>query len=405
MPGALDDITVLELANWVAGPSAGALMADMGANVIKVEPLGGDGMRGKLRQPVGAPPADHPFHLDNRGKRSIAVALDDERGAALVRDLAARVDVVITNLLPRRLDRYGLGADALRAANPALVYALVTGYGSTGDDADRIAFDLTAFFGRGAIMSLIGEPGAPPPSFRAGQGDHPTGMALLISILAALRVRDRTGEGQVVETALLRTAAWTIGCDVQTALVDRTQPGKRGRAEAFGPMNTQYRCADGVWLTLSALDQNRWPAFCDGIGRPELAADERYATPVDRFKNNREIIAELDAVFGSQPADHWAPRLDAIGIIWARVAQLPDLVDDPQARAIGMFVEVDHPAGAFETLAAPFTMSASDVVVRGRAPEVGEHTAAVLAELGVDDERVSQLLAAGVLGCPDGGDL
>jgi crotonobetainyl-CoA:carnitine CoA-transferase CaiB-like acyl-CoA transferase len=230
-------------------------------------------------------------------------------------------------------------------------------------------------------------------------------MALLISILAALRVRDRTGEGQVVETALLRTAAWTIGCDVQTALVDRTQPGKRGRAEAFGPMNTQYQCADGVWLTLSALDQHRWPAFCEAIGRPELAADERYATPVDRFKNNREIIAELDAVFGSQPADHWAPRLDAIGIIWARVAQLPDLVDDPQARAIGMFVEVDHPTGAFETLAAPFTMSASDVAVRGRAPDVGEHTVEVLAELGVDDERVSDLLAAGVVGCPNGGDL
>src|SRR6187401_3120726 len=132
MAGALVDLTVLELANWVAGPSAGALMADMGANVIKVEPLGDDGMRRKLRQPVDAPPADHPFHLDNRGKRSIAVALDDERGAALVRELAQQADVVITNLLPGRADRYGLGPDALRADNPRLIYALITGYGSTG---------------------------------------------------------------------------------------------------------------------------------------------------------------------------------------------------------------------------------------------------------------------------------
>lgn len=398
MPGALDDVTVLEIANWVAGPSCGALMADMGADVVKVEPLGGDGMRNKLRQPVGAPPADHPFHLDNRGKRSIAVALDDPRGAALVRELAGTVDVVVTNLLPGRLDRYGLGPDALRGANPRLVYALVTGYGSTGDDADRVAFDLTAFFGRGAIMSLIGEPGAPPPAFRPGQGDHPTGLALLVGVLAALRVRDRTGEGQVVETALLRTAAWTIGLDVQAALIDGVQPNKRGRAEAFGPMNTQYQCGDGTWINLSAQDQSKWPAFCRAIDRPDLAADERYTTPMDRFTNNITVIADLDAHFGSEPASHWGPRLDRTGIIWARVAELPDLVADPQARAIGMFAEVEHPTGSFETLTAPFTMSESDVRVRGRAPEIGEQTGEVLRGMGIDDARVAELAAAGVLG-------
>src|SRR5688572_6600006 len=194
MPGPLDDIAVLEIANWVAGPSCGALMADMGADVVKVEPLAGDGMRGKLRQPSvpeGAPSTDFPFHLDNRGKRSVAVALDDERGAALVRELAGKVDVVLTNLLPGRLARYGLGPESLRERNPRLIYGLVTGYGTEGPDADRVAFDLTAFFGRGAIMSLIGEPDAPPPAFRPGQGDHPTGLALLSAVLAALRVRDR----------------------------------------------------------------------------------------------------------------------------------------------------------------------------------------------------------------------
>lgn len=398
MAAPLDDITVLEIANWVAGPSAGALLADMGADVVKVEPLQGDSMRGKLRQPSDGPPADHPFQLDNRGKRSIAVALDDERGAFLVRELAGKVDVVVTNLLPSRLARYGLGPDELRNANPALIYAHVTSYGSTGDDADRGGFDLTAFFGRGAIMSLVGEPDSPPPGFRPGQGDHPTGLALLVAILAALRVRDRTGEGQVVETALLRTAAWTIGLDVQTALIDRTQPTKRGRAEAISPMNTQYRCGDGRWITLSAQDQGRWPAFCQAIGRPELADDERFATPVGRFRNNTTIIAELDSWFGARPLAHWAPRLDASGVIWAGVADLPDLVDDPQARAIGMFTEVDHPTGAFETLAPPFTMSASDVRVRGRAPEIGEHTGEVLRGFGIDDDRVCELRAGGVLG-------
>jgi crotonobetainyl-CoA:carnitine CoA-transferase CaiB-like acyl-CoA transferase len=396
--GPLDDITVLEIANWVAGPSAAALMADMGADVIKVEPLQGDAMRGKLRQAVGAPAIDHPFHLDNRGKRSIAVALDDPRGAELVRELASNADVVVTNLLPRRLARYGLEPDTLRAANPRLVYALVTGFGSSGDDADRIAFDVTAFFGRGGVSSLLGEPDAPPPSSRPGQGDHPTGLALLVAILAALRERDRTGEGQVVESALLRSAAWTIGIDVQTALVDRTQPSKRGRADAFGPMNTLYRCGDGTWIILSAQDQSKWSGLCDAIGRPELADDERFATPLARFQNNRVIIAELDELFASASVDHWGPILDTTGIIWAPVAELPDLVDDPQARAIGMFAEVDHPTGPFETLTAPFTMSASEVRVRGRAPDVGEHTVDVLRDAGVAADRIEQLRADGVLG-------
>ena len=401
MNGALDDITVLELANWVAGPSCTALMADMGANVIKVEPLGGDGMRGKLRQPTkpeGEPKTDYPFQLSNRGKRGIAVDLGDPRGSEVVRELAGRADVLVTNLLPGRLARFGLGADDLRAAHPSLIYALVTGYGTVGDDADRVAFDLTAFFARGAIMGLIGEPDAPPPAFRPGQGDHPTGLALLSAVLAALRIRDRTGEGQVVETALLRTAAWSIGCDMATALVDRHQPSKRGRMQAVSPMNTQYRCGDGVWVNLSASDQRFWGRFCEAIERPELGADPRYATPVDRFRNAAEIIGRLDEVFAERPFAEWAPRLDRSGVVWAKVAQLPDLVDDPAARAMGMYSGVDHPvAGRFETLAAPFTLRANPPAVRGPAPEVGQHTSEVLAEAGFAEERIASLAEAGVI--------
>ncbi|QGG96859.1 CaiB/BaiF CoA transferase family protein [Actinomarinicola tropica] len=401
MAGALDDISVLEIANWVAGPSAGAIMADMGADVIKVEPLAGDSMRGLLRQPElpeGAPRTDVPFHLDNRGKRSLAVDLGDPRGGELVRDLARTADVVITNLLPRRLERYGLGAEQLREVNPRLVYALVTGYGSTGEDADRIAFDLTAFFGRGAVMSLIGEPGEPPPAFRPGQGDHPTGLALLSGILAALRVRDRTGEGQVVETALMRTAAWTIGCDVAVALVDGQQPNKRARDDAFSPMNTRFRCADG-WINLSTFNQGLWSRFCDAVERPELADDERFATPQARFRNNRELIHLLDEVFVTRTVAEWTAPLDSTGIIWGPVAELPDLVADPQAEEMGMWVEVEHPeAGRFRTMAAPFTLSDTPLEVRGVGPEIGEHTQQVLAERGIDADRVAALRDAGVLG-------
>jgi crotonobetainyl-CoA:carnitine CoA-transferase CaiB-like acyl-CoA transferase len=402
MTGALDDICVLELANWVAGPSAGAIFADMGANVIKVEPLTGDSMRNRLRQPTlpeDAPRTDFPFHLDNRGKRSIAVDLTDPRGGELVRELATRADVVITNLLPGRLERFGLGPDQLMALNPALIYALVTGYGSNGSDADKIGFDLTAFFGRGGIMSLIGEPGDPPHAFRPGQGDHVTGLALATGILSALRVRDRTGRGQLVETALMRAAAWTIGCDVSVALVDGLHPNRRARNQAISPLMTRFRCADGTWVNLAAFDPNLWGRFCEAIGRPDLAVDERFATPVDRFENNEELIGLLDDEFAARPFDEWAPMLDASGVIWAKVADMTDLVNDPQAGEMGMFTEIDHPvAGPFRTMTTPFSLSDTPPRVRGPAPEVGDHTAEVLAELGIDPDRIAALAADGILG-------
>ena len=407
---ALSDIRVLEIANWVAGPSAGAVLADLGAEVIKVEPLVGDSMRGKLRQPskragVRAEllAADVPFHLDNRGKRSIAVDLGDPRGADLVRRLARRADVVLTNLLPGRLARYGLGPEQLRAVDPRLVYAIVTAHGTAGDDADRTGFDLTTFFGRGAVGSLIGEPGEPPPAFRPGQGDHPTGLALLAGILAALRVRDRTGEGQVVETSLLRVAAWTIGCDVSVALVDRTQPRKRPRDEPVSPLNTRYRCGDDVWITLSAQDQRVWPAFCRAIGRPELAKDGRLATVADRFGHASELVGVLDEVFASRTSTEWVGPLDECGIVWAATVGLPQLVDDPQARANAMFVEIeDGRAGRFETLAAPFQLSGTPPAVSGPAPALGADTRSVLRSLGVAEEVVEELVAADVVG--DGAD-
>jgi crotonobetainyl-CoA:carnitine CoA-transferase CaiB-like acyl-CoA transferase len=402
MMGALDDITVLELANWVAGPSAGAIFADMGADVIKVEPLSGDSMRNRLRQPTlpdDAPRTDFPFHLDNRGKRSIAVDLTDPRGGELVRDLVDRADVLVTNLLPGRLDRFGLGSDQLLARKPSLIYALVTGFGSRGDDADKIGFDLTAFFARGGVMSLIGEPGDPPHAFRPGQGDHVTGLALATAVLSALRVRDRTGRGQLVETALMRTAAWTIACDVSVALVDGLHPNRRARNQAISPLMTRFRCADGVWVNLAAFDPNLFDRFCAAIGRPDLAADERFATPMDRFQNNELLIGLLDEEFAGHPYEHWAPRLDASGVIWAKVSDMGDLVADPQAEEMGMWAELDHPvAGRFRTMTAPFSLSDTPLQVRGPGPEVGEHTAEVLRELGVDDARIRELAEAGVLG-------
>jgi crotonobetainyl-CoA:carnitine CoA-transferase CaiB-like acyl-CoA transferase len=405
--GPLDDIKVVEIANWIAGPSATALMADMGASVVKVEPPSGDSMRNKLRQPrfaEGYPGTDVVFQLDNRGKRSIAIDLGEERGRDIVRELADRADVLVTNLTRSRLERFGLGPAALHDRNPRLVYALVTGQGSSGADADQLAFDVTAFFGRGGVTALLGEPDGPPVAPRTGQGDHPTGLALLVAILGALRVRDRTGEGQLVETALMRVGAWTVACDLAAALIDHRQPSKRRRQHPISPMNTTYRCADGAWLVLSSHNQASWPGFCEALGRPELPTDPRFDTAPNRFANAQELVGIFDELFGSQPYEHWVPRLQRTTVIWAKAAELPELIDDPQARQMEMFAPLEHPAiGPFETVAAPFSFERSDVRVRGTAPDVGEHTREVLGELGRAAEEVDALVAQGVVADRPGG--
>jgi crotonobetainyl-CoA:carnitine CoA-transferase CaiB-like acyl-CoA transferase len=402
MTGPLEDINVVEVANWIAGPSATAFMADMGASVIKVEPPGGDSMRNKLRQPRypdGYLGTDVVFQLDNRGKRSIAVDLTQEAGQGIVRDLIDRADVVVTNLTRSRLERYRLGPAELRLRNPGLIYGIVTGQGSTGEDADQLAFDVTAFFGRGGVTALLGEPDGVPVAPRAGQGDHPTGLALLVAILAALRVRDRTGEGQVVETSLMRVGAWTVGADLAATLVDGRQPNRRSRRQPISPMNTTYRCADGVWIVLSSHDQSTWAGFCEALGVPELAIDSRFDTREGRFRHAEELVGIFEERFASEPFEHWVPRLKQTALVWAKIAELPEVAHDRQARAMGMFTELDHPAlGTFETLAAPFAFERSDLFVRGPGPEIGQHTEEILAELDRSPEAIAALADAGAIG-------
>ncbi len=404
MSGPLDDLSVVEIANWIAAPSATALMADMGASVIKIEPPSGDSMRNKLRQPrfpEGVKGTDMVFQMDNRGKRSLAIDLNHERGREIVAQLVDRADVLVTNLTRGRLERYGLGPEALHRRNPGLVFALATGQGSRGEEADNLAFDVTAFFGRGGVTGLLGEPDGPPVAPRPGAGDHATSLALLVAILGALRERDRTGEGQVVETALMRVGTWTVGCDMVTTLIDGRQPTRRSRTRPFSPMNTMYRCADGAWLVLSSHNQATWPEFCKAAERPELVSDPRADSAANRFANAEELVAIFDEAFGSQPFDYWVPRLKETSLIWSKMAELPDVIRDPQAREMGMFVELEHPdVGRFETLAAPFSFERSEVRARGRAPEVGEHTVEVLDELGMGEDAIRALLEAGVIKAP-----
>jgi crotonobetainyl-CoA:carnitine CoA-transferase CaiB-like acyl-CoA transferase len=344
--------------------------------------------------------ANYAFQLDNRGKRSITVALDQPGGPALVRRLAARADVFLTNLIQQRRLRYELTWEQVRAASPRVVYASFSGYGTRGPDENRPGFDYAAFWARSGLMGVLGEPPSPPPLCRGGQGDHTTALNLLAAVLAALRLRDQTGEAQHVEVTLQGTGMWTLAGDLQAALVAREQPARHVRTQPANPIWNSYPTADGGWilLVMPQPDPVYWPRFCEMIGRPEWAADPRYRTLHDRRRHSEELTREIEARFAAHDLAHWAPLLDRFGLIWAPVAKLTDVIDDPQAREMGWFTTLEHPTlGRFETLDTPFKLYGAEVGARGPAPEAGAHTFDVLAELGVDDEELAQLAADGVI--------
>jgi len=403
MTAPLEGIRVVEVANWLAAPSAAALMADLGADVIKVEPPGGDVFRGfVLRALVDFDfKTNYAFELDNRGKRSITVALDKPGGPELVLKLVRTADVFITNLIQERRERYGLTEEAVRAVKPDIIYCSFSGYGTKGPDAWRPGFDYAAFWARTGIMGLLGEPPSPPPLCRGGQGDHTTCLNILAAVLAALIQRQKTGQGQHVEVTLQATGMWTIASDIQAALVSRKQPPRHDRTQPANPIWNSYQCADGKWvlLVMPQPDPEYWPRFCRMIGKEEWIADPRYATLLARREHSRELVAEIDRIFAEHDFAYWSRKLDEFGLIWAPVATLPEVIEDEQARAMGWFATIeDERFGSYETLSTPFKLYGADVGPRGRAPNPGEHTFEILAELGIEGEELDRLATEGVIG-------
>ncbi|MFN0027578.1 MAG: CaiB/BaiF CoA transferase family protein [Acidimicrobiales bacterium] len=390
----LSGVRVIEVANMIAGPSAGALMADLGADVIKVEPPTGDILRGAHRVfGPGAGPGPHPdpyFTVDNRGKRSVVADLSHPDGVALVHQLVGGAEIFLTNLTDERRARYRMMPADLEPHNPTLVYASVGGYGSEGPDAGKPGYDWTSFFARGGVSALIGEPGAPPPGFRPGQGDHTTALALLAAVLAALRQRDATGTAQEVEVALFQVAAWTLASDLSVSLVDGTQPPKPARSQWPNPLTCRYRCADDRWVALCMPGpRDYWDNVCVALDRLDWIADDRYREVGARLEHAPEVIEAIDAVLATGARHDWARRFDEAGVIWAPVQTLPELIEDPQAQAMGLFQPIDDPVNGlhFRTVAAPFHLRGVDLSVRGPAPDLGQHTEEVAAEAARSERR------------------
>jgi crotonobetainyl-CoA:carnitine CoA-transferase CaiB-like acyl-CoA transferase len=381
----LAGVRVVELGVWVAGPAAGGIMADWGADVIKVEAPAGDPMR-RMLAVTGGGGADlpsPPFDLDNRGKRSVVLDLDTDEGRDAMQRLLATADVFLTNLRPDAVDRLGLGPEGLRAAHPRLVYASVTGYGRQGPDTWRAGYDLGAFWARSGLAALTVPPDAPPPYFRGGVGDHITAITTAAGILGALFQRERTGEGQLVETSLLATGIYCLGWDLGTQLRFGKLAPSVPRTEQSNPMINSYRAADGTWFWLLGVEADRlWPKLLRAIDREAWGSDERFRTARDRRYNASELIASLDELFATETRDTWTVRFDEHDVWWAPVNTAVDVIDDPQAQAAGAFVDVAAGAGASAHRAVATPVRFSGGAVRpGVVPALGEHTDEVLREI------------------------
>ena len=399
MDGPLTGVRVLEVANFVAAPGCAALLADMGAEVIKVESPTGDPIRHLSWPDFGPDLAGHAFQVDNHGKRSVTASLDRPEGAEVVRRLAERVDILITNLTPPRAARYGLTYAVLAERNPRLIYAGLTGLGTEGAERERLGFDVTTFWARSGFLSVLANTTGEPPFPSPGTGDHVTATMMTSGILAALYERERSGRGQELRFSLLHAGMWVLGYELTMALAARKDPPAWDRATRPNPLANPYRCADGRWLILLINPPDRyWPAFCAAIGRPDLLDDPRSNSFAARQEYSREVVGILDAVFASAPRDDWGRRLDAHGLIWGPVQSRLDVLDDEQARANGAFAAIAHPnLGPVEIVAPPLQFGSGEVRVRGPAPELGQHTEEVLLELGYAWEEIAALRDAGAL--------
>jgi len=406
MSGPLEGIRVVELGAWVAGPGAGGILADWGADVVKVEPPEGDPARNFGRMLGGDLPVNPVFELDNRGKRAIALDLSSGRGVGLVQQLVAGADVFLTNLRPAAVARVGLGPDETTTRHPGLVYALITGYGLEGPDAQRGAYDIAAFWARAGIAESLRAPGGPLPFQRGGMGDHTVAMTGAAMVSAALVERGRTGRGQLVSTSLLRQGVYTIGFDVNVALMWGRTLGVGTRETMYSPVLNNYTAGDGRSFWIVGLEGDRhWPALARAVGRPEWLTDPRFGDAVSRAVNAGELIALLDEIFATRPLGEWAAAFAAEPeLFWSPVNSVDDVVADEQFHAAHSVVEVPDEQGSLPMLATPVDFGGRPPTPRWRAPSLGEHTREILSELGVDEASVASLLADGVAVADAGSD-
>ena len=399
MPGPLEGVRVVEVANWTFVPAAGAVLADLGADVIKVESPTGDPQRALTNLLNLSDDGPNPFlEVPNRGKRSFTADLSLESGRGALARVLATADVFLTsNLAPIRRKLH-IEVEDIRAVNPQIIYVRGTGWGAHGPMADVGGYDVAcgwATSGMAYKMSVGGDPLTQPPAFFDLQGANTIAGAVGM----ALFKRERTGETSVIDVSLMHVGMWALSPDITgspfsgaTGLGDRTQ--------APNPVVNTYRTSDGRWLYLVLLQAARfWAELCTLLGCPELIDDERFADDAARYTNRVACVAALDAVFGSKTLDQVHELLDGFSGVWAPVLRPSEIPVHPQVEPNGFFPVVTPQNGKpFNLVAAPMRFDDEPTVPRGAAPELGQHTEEILLETGLDWDEISQLRESGALG-------
>jgi len=399
--GPLADLRVVEVASFVAVPAAGGMLADLGAEVVKVEVPKGEIYR------LGRPafmgiasdfPESPAFQMDNRAKRSMALDLTKPAARDALLRVVEGADVLLTNLLPERRTKYGLDHEGLLERFPRLVIGAISGYGLGGPRENEPSFDYTAYWARGGLMDMMRDAGVPPSMLRPGMGDHAAASNLVAGVLAALRERDRTGRGTFVDVSLHGTALHILGNDASIALAVGEAPKRHDRKKPMNPLWNSYPVGGDVgeqdrWLMLCMIEPDRyWATFCAAIGREDLLVDERFADAWGRTANAAELVVELERTFATKPLAEWEKIMNEARLIWAPVRRVAEVAEDPTIRAHGYFHEVEHEqAGAFETVSTPIRIQGHALRPRRAAAPLGAHTREVLAEAGLSDAEIEEI--------------
>jgi crotonobetainyl-CoA:carnitine CoA-transferase CaiB-like acyl-CoA transferase len=374
----LQGLKIVEMATYIAAPAAAGIMADWGAEIIKIEPRGGDPIRQFFDNAGAKDNRGNPiFDLDNRSKRSVSIDVSTPEGQALVRRLIVGADVFITNTRPQSLLRAGLDYDSLKADFPKLIYGCVTGYGMEGAERDRPGFDMAAFWARSGMAGLTTPKGQEPMPMRTAVGDHTT--------------------GRLIETSLLRTGIYCLGSDMAIQLRYGRVASTRPREQAPSPLNSFYKTQDGRWICLLMRQSgDDWQKLTQALSAPELADDPRFNSSKGRREHAPDLIHALDQAFGAVTYDYIKAALDARDLIWAPVQSPAEVVADPQAIAAGAFIDVPDGLGAtFRSIATP--ISTDQPLQPGPVPGPGADTGTILADLGLSSDEIDQLRSKGII--------
>ena len=392
------DLRVVDLASFIAGPSAAVILSDFGAQVIKVEPPTGDPWRRAHKLPP-QPQAEEPYqwHLANRNKRGMTLDLKSPGARQVLERLVKWADVLIVNTPHPARKKLTLEFEDVAQWNPRLIYADLTGFGEKGPDADLPGFDITSYWARSGLLSMTRDAGAPPTWPVAGSGDNATAVGLYSAIVTALYRRERTGKGAYVTTSLLAQGVWSASVSIQAALCEAKFFGLHDRKNPANAALNVYQASDGTWFVL-IVTPDKLASVAHAIGRTDLLTDPRFSTPAQLTANMHDLVEILDEVFGEQPMAHWYEVFSGIHVTFGAVRGPQEVINDPQLRSNEIVVPLEG-AGAklTATISSPINVHGVAKVSASRAPEIGEHTEEILRQLGFDAAEVDGLHASGAV--------